>query len=134
MEQIADKVKSLVNGNNNEVYSLSSQMGQLEVVQGAVARLLERIEEITHKGWHKNSGMAYMSILEIQDTVCLINMAFHPLFKEMLEGINTLKIHADELDKTVLKNESEQSNRPTTQEVEICGAHNNEPCEMHFHM
>ncbi len=65
MEQIADKVKSLVNCNSNEVYSLSNQIGRLKVVQNAVARLLERIDEITHKGWHENSGMAYLSILEI---------------------------------------------------------------------
>ncbi len=52
-------------------------------------------------------------------------MAFHPLFKEMLEGINTLKIHTDKLYETVINNELEQSSRPTTQEVEICGVHNN---------
>ncbi len=41
-------------------------MIQLEVVQGAVAKLLERIDDIVHKGWHENSGMAYMSIYKFK--------------------------------------------------------------------
>ncbi len=84
-------------------------MIQLEVVQGAVAKLLERIDDIVHKGWHENSGMAYMSILQIQDTVRLIDMAFHPLFKNITEEVNTLNSHAEELYQTVIKSESEQS-------------------------
>ena len=84
-------------------------MIDLRVVQGAVARLLERIDEITDKGWHEDRGLAYVSILEIQDTVRLIDMAFHPLFKKITEEVNTLNSHAEELYQTVVKNESEQS-------------------------
>ena len=50
-----------------------------------------------------------MSILQIQDTVRLIDMAFHPLFKEMSKDVDTLNNHADELYQTVIKTESEQS-------------------------
>ncbi|MGA3674202.1 hypothetical protein [Lysinibacillus agricola] len=68
-------------------------MIQLEVIQGAVARLLERIDDIVHKGWDKDRGMACLAIDEIRDTVRLIDMGFHPLFKELID--------------TVIKSESE---------------------------
>ncbi|WDU80301.1 hypothetical protein [Lysinibacillus sp. G01H] len=99
--------------NNNNIYSLSAQMTQLEVLQGAIARLMDRIDEIVHNGWNKDRGMAYLAIDEIQDTVRLIDMGFNPLFKEMSEEIKTLNIHADELNKIVLKSESEQSGKET---------------------
>ena len=51
-------LETVVQENSHSVYGLSAQMIQLEVVQGAVAGLLERIEDITDKGWHKDSGMA----------------------------------------------------------------------------
>jgi len=66
---------------------------KLEVIQGAVARLLERIDDIVHKGWDKDRGMACLAIDEIRDTVRLIDMGFHPLFKELID--------------TVIKSESE---------------------------
>jgi len=53
--------------------------------------------------------MACLSILQIQDTLRLIDMAFHPLFKNITEEVNTLNIHAEELYQTVVKSESEQS-------------------------
>ncbi|MGE7954416.1 hypothetical protein [Lysinibacillus xylanilyticus] len=68
-------------------------MIQLEVIQGAVARLLERIDDIVHKGWDKDRGMACLAIDEIRDTVRLIDMGLHPLFKELFD--------------TVIKSESE---------------------------
>lgn len=104
--------KVLIRSNNN-IYSLSAQMTQLEVLQGAIARLMDRIDEIVHNGWNKDRGMAYLAIDEIQDTVRLIDMGFNPLFKEMSEEIKTLNIHADELNKIVLKSESEQPGKET---------------------
>ncbi|MGC7927766.1 hypothetical protein ACP3VS_03865 [Lysinibacillus sp. VIII_CA] len=105
MEQVAAKVKSLVHENSHNAYNLSAQMIQLEVVQGAVARLIERLDDIVHKGWDKDRGMACLVIDEIRDTVRLIDMGFHPLFKEMSNDIKTLNIHADELYKMVIKSE-----------------------------
>lgn len=105
MEQVAEKVKSLVHENSHNAYNLSAQMIQLEVVQGAVARLIERLDDIVHKGWDKNRGMACLAIDEIRDTVRLIDMGFHPLFKEMSNDIKTLNIHAEELYKMVIKSE-----------------------------
>ncbi|WP_313470540.1 hypothetical protein [Lysinibacillus sp.] len=102
---------------SNKIYSLSAQMTQLEVLQGAIARLMDRIDEIVHNGWNKDRGMAYLAIDEIQDTVRLIDMGFNPLFKEMSEEIKTLNIHADELNKIVLKSESEQSGKETNKLV-----------------
>lgn len=105
MEQVAAKVKSLVHENSHNAYNLSAQMIQLEVVQGAVARLIERLDDIVHKGWDKDRGMACLAIDEIRDTVRLIDMGFHPLFKEMSNDIKTLNIHAEELYKMVIKSE-----------------------------
>lgn len=106
-------LETVVQENSHSVYGLSAQMIQLEVVQGAVAQLMAKIDEITNKGWHKDSGMAYMSILQIQDTVRLIDMAFYPLFKNISEEVNTLNSHADELFQAVIKSESEQSGKVT---------------------
>lgn len=105
MEQVAAKVKSLVHENSHNAYNLSAQMIQLEVVQGAVARLIERLDDIVHKGWHEEPIMACLTIGELRDTVRLIDMGFHPLFKEMSNDIKILNIHAEELYKMVIKSE-----------------------------
>jgi len=108
-QHIQPTLRTVAHENSCTAGSISAQMVQLEVVKGAVARLLERIEDITNKGWHEDSGMAYMSILEIQDTVRLIDMAFYPLFKNISEEVISLNSHAEELYQTVIKSESEQS-------------------------
>lgn len=112
-QQIQHTLEKVVLENSNNIYVLSAQLTQLEVIQGALAKLLERIDDIVHNGWNKDRGMAYLAIDEIQDTVRLIDMAFNPLFKEMSEEIKTLNIHADELNKMVLKSESELSGKET---------------------
>ncbi|WP_431029665.1 hypothetical protein [Lysinibacillus sp. LZ02] len=113
-QQIQHTLRTVVQENSHSVYNLSAQIIQLEVIQGAVAKLMERIDEITHKGWDKDWGMSYLAVNEIRDTVRLIDMGFHPLFKEMSEGVNTLNIHANELHETVIKGEAEQSSNVTT--------------------
>lgn len=98
MEQVADKVKSLVQDNSHEVYSLSYGMIQLEVVQGAVTRLLERMEEIVQNGRHEDQGgLAPYYILELKDTVRLIDMGFYPLYTTMQESVNKLEGVSNEL-------------------------------------
>ena len=109
MEQQKQHIlKTIVHDNNINACNLSAQMVQLEVVQGAVARLMDKIDKIIHDGWDRDFRMAYMSINEIQDTLRLIDMGFRPLFKEMSEEVNTLKIHADKLFETVIKSEKEE--------------------------
>ncbi|WP_036217421.1 hypothetical protein [Lysinibacillus sphaericus] len=108
MEQVAARVKSLVHENSNNVYNLSAQMIQLEVVQGAVARWIERLDDIVYKGWHEEPIMACLTIGELRDTVRLIDMGFHPLFKEMSEEVKAINIHAQELYEVVIKNETKQ--------------------------
>lgn len=105
MEQAAAKVKSLVHENSCNAYNLSAQMIQLEVLQGAVARLIERLDDIVHEGWDKDRGMACLAIDEIRDTVRLIDMGFNPLFKDMSEEVKTLNIHANKLYEKVIKSE-----------------------------
>lgn len=107
-QQTHNLLEKAVLESNNNVYSLSAQIVQLRVVQQATSHLMDKIDEITHKGWHENSGMAYASILEIQDTLRLIDMAFNPLFKEMSEEVKTLNIHAQELYETVIECEVQQ--------------------------
>jgi len=111
MEQ--QTLRTVVRENNCTAGSISVQMIDLRVVQQAVANLMNRIDEITDKGWHEDRGMAHLSILEIQDSLRLIDMAFHPLFKEMSEEVNTLNSYAEELYQTVVKSESEQSGKVT---------------------
>lgn len=120
-QQTQNVLETVVLETSNSVYGLSAQMIQLEVVQGAVARLIERIDDITSKKWHEDRGMAYLSILEIQDTVRLIDMGFLPLFKEISEGVKTLNIHADELYETVIKSEeNKKADAPTsTEEIKV---------------
>lgn len=112
-QQIQHTLDKVVIDYSNNIFSLSAQMIQLEVLQGAIARLMDRIDEIVHNGWNKDRGMAYLAIDEIQDTVRLIDMGFNPLFKEMSEEFKTLNIHAAVLNKMVLKSESEQSSKET---------------------
>lgn len=107
-------LRTIAYENSSNAYNLSAQMIQLKTVQNEVARLLNKLDDITHKGWHEDRGMACLSILEIQDTVRLIDMAFFPLFKDMSEEVDILEIHARELFETVIENESEQSSRATT--------------------
>lgn len=113
-QQTQHTLKTVVQENSHNAYELSAQMIQLEVVQGAVAQLMNKIDDIVHNGWDKDGGMAYMAINEIRDTVRLIDMGFYPLFKEMTEEVKTLTIHADELYETVIKSESERSNNGST--------------------
>ena len=108
-QHIQPTLRTVAHENSTNAYNLSAQMIQLAVVQGAVAQLMYKIDEITHKGWHEDRGMACVSILEIQDIVRLIDMAFRPLFKEMLQDVDTLNIHAKDLYQTVIKmNQSNQ--------------------------
>lgn len=113
-QQTQHILKTVVQENSHNAYELSAQMMQLEVIQGAVAKLMDRIDEIVHNGWDKDRGMAYFSINEIRDTVRLIDMGFNPLFKEMSEEVDTLNIHAKELHETLIKSESEQLSETTT--------------------
>ncbi|MFJ7920155.1 hypothetical protein ACIQ6U_10380 [Lysinibacillus fusiformis] len=107
-QQTQHLLEKVVLENSNDAFGLSVQMTDLRVVQQAVANLTNRIDEITHKGWHEERGLACTSILEIQDTVRLIDMAFFPLFKRMSEEVDTLNIHAQELYERMIKSESVQ--------------------------
>ena len=117
-QQIQHTLKTVVQENSHTTYGISAQMVQLEVIQGAVAKLLEHIEDIVHNGWDRDLGMACLSIDEIKDTVRLIDMGFYPLFKKMSEEVKTLNIHADELFEIVIRSESEQSSKATTHETD----------------
>ena len=96
-------LEKIVHENNRTVCSLSSQIIQLEVVQGAVERLMERIDEITHGDLNEGEIIKRIAINEIKDTVRLIDMAFRPLFKEMSEGFDELNDYSQELHNTVIK-------------------------------
>ena len=100
-----EQIKTLVTECDNNTYELSAQMIELEVVQNAVANLLERVDDIVHKGWDKDRGMAYLSINEIRNTVRLINLGFGPLFEQMNNTVNQLRNHSLALFDVVHKNE-----------------------------
>lgn len=108
-QQTQHILETVAHGNSGNVYNLSAQMIQLEVVKNAISKLMERIDEIVFKGWDKDPGMSYLSINEIRDTVRLIDMGFYPLFKEMAKEIEAINIHSEELFNTVVNGDSEQS-------------------------
>lgn len=100
------QLEKLVHNNNSDVYDLQAQMIQLEVVQNAVAQLLERIDEITYKGWDKDRGMAYLSISEIERTVRLIDLGFYPLYTKMKERVNSLEESSNKILEIVVNEDS----------------------------
>lgn len=97
VEKGKNTVRELVSETSNQSFALSSEMINLEVIQDAVAKLMERIDEIKHKKWDEEPTMARLSIDEISSTVRLIDMAFQPLFLSLNKNINELEIHASEL-------------------------------------
>ena len=88
MQQLSEQIKTQVSSCESKAFDLKAHMIKLETVQAAVAQLLERIEDIQHKGWDKELGMAHFAIGEIEQTVRLIDMAFYPLFKVLYTKIN----------------------------------------------
>ena len=101
MKQPTERIQALVRVCECEAYCLSAQMVELEVVRGAVAKLRERIEEIHHKGWNEERGLARLSLKEIQDSVRLIDMAFYPLFEEVSDSVDKLHNNSSELHELV---------------------------------
>lgn len=103
MQQHSQQLETLVQDNSHEVYGLSAQMIQLKVIQGAVAHLLEHIEDIVQKGRHEDrGGLAALVILEIMDTVRLIDVGFYPLYTTMQETVNTLEGVSNEIFNVVI--------------------------------
>lgn len=101
--QHSHELELLIHSNSHEIYNLSAQMIQLKVIQGAVAHLLERIEDIVQNGRHEDrGGLAALVILELMDTVRLIDMGFYPLYTTMQETVNTLEGVSSELFNTVV--------------------------------
>lgn len=103
MQQQRQQIERLVQDIDSSSFELNVQMIKLDTVQDAVARLMEHINEIQHKGWDKDRGMAYLAIGEIEQTVRLIDMAFLPFKKEMNETVKNLKMHSNELYDIVIK-------------------------------
>ena len=97
MEKTSCAVKHLVFETNHQAYELSADMIKLEVVQNAIGKLMERIDEITYNKWNEDPSMARLSIDEIKDTVRLIEMAFYPLYLSLNAGVNKLDSHTSEL-------------------------------------
>lgn len=102
-----DKIESLVQDTTNDICDLSSQIKQLRAVQHAVARLMEDIDEITHKKWHEDSGMAYLSILELEKKVRLIDLGFYPLFTKIQETSERAQKNSHELHDILFKQKGE---------------------------
>lgn len=103
MQQITQQLKSLASDNVNDAGLLNLYMKELSTVQNAVAQLMERINEIQHKGWDKDKGMAYLAIAEIEQTVRLIDMAFLPLTNRIGETIVELNTSSEKIFDAVVK-------------------------------
>lgn len=95
-------LESVVRANEAASSDLEVQMIKMEAIQGGVSRLMDRIDEITYKGWDKEQAMAYLSIEEIKDTVRLLDMAFQPLFKSVSESVNEIRTSSLELHEKVV--------------------------------
>lgn len=117
MQESKQVIRGLVQDIEHNSYELNAQMVQLDTVQSAVAQLMQRIEEIQHKGWDKERGMACYAFGEIEQTVRLIDMAFLPLKKEMRETVRELNKTSSKAFDLVVR-ENEKADAPTsTQEI-----------------
>jgi len=56
-QQTQHTLRTIAHENNSNVSNLFAQLIQLKTVQNEVARLLNKLDDITHKGWHKDHGM-----------------------------------------------------------------------------
>lgn len=101
-----EDLKMVVQENDADVYCLTAEMIKLEVVQYAVAQLMESIDEIKHNKWNEDPGMARLSIDEVERKVRLIDMAFYPLFKTIKETVDKVGIHSKELFDMVARSEN----------------------------
>ncbi|HEY4622304.1 MAG TPA: hypothetical protein VIH12_00520 [Solibacillus sp.] len=106
-----EKIKDIMRENLDFASNLSVRMVELEVVQSTVANLLERIDEVVHKGWDKDAALATAAIAEIRNTVRLVDMGFRPLFDEMTETVNTFKSQGEKMLNDVTEVEPDESNR-----------------------
>lgn len=112
--EINETVRELVFESNHQIFGISSDMIKLEVIQNSIAQLMDRIDEITHKGWDRELGMANLSIKEIEKTVRLIDMAFYPLFSSLSENVKKLEKQSSELfDALVKQNDQISENLQT---------------------
>lgn len=117
MQQPTEQIIGLVQEIEHNSFELNVQMKRLDTVQNAIAKLMERIDEIQHKGWDQDRGMAFLSIGEIEQTVRLIDMAFFPLRKEMSETISELDKNSSKTFDLVVR-ENKKADAPTsTQEI-----------------
>lgn len=107
-------VRHLVFEINHQTYEFSGDMIGLEVIQKAVAQLIERIDEITYKKWDEDPEMARLSISEIKDSVRLIDMAFHPLYSSINEGVQKLESYSDELFSIIVKQGEELADKKSS--------------------
>ena len=103
-----EKIKVLTTACESNTYDLSVQMSELKVIQGAVSRLSERIDNIVNNNRCEYSGMTYLSINEIYDTVRLIDMGFRPLFKEINDTVEQLHSDSSKLFEAVHVKEENQ--------------------------
>lgn len=117
-KNVEKHLQKLVQDNNHSAYELSAQMVQLQVIQGAVARLLDRVDDIVHNGWSKDRGLAYMAIDEIRDSVRLIDMGFCPLTKSIGESIEGVNKTSDKLFELIVSKGSSDESSNTTIQVE----------------
>lgn len=96
----------VVHENNRTVRILSAQIHQLEVVKGSLGRLVERIDEIINRDWHEGGSISHISMNEIRDTACLIDIAFRPLCDEISEEFDNLEKYSGELYDAVIGSKS----------------------------
>lgn len=96
-------LKNYVQNNSHYACELDVDMIKLEVIQGEIARLLEKMDEIELKGWYKEPGASELVFHEILDKVRLIDMAFYPLFEKMQQDTKELNDTASILHDMVVK-------------------------------
>ena len=107
MQPLTDQIQVLVQDNNSDVVDLTVQMLQLGAVQTAIANLMERIDETTCKGLHKDGTLAYLFIMEIEKTLRLIDYGFEHLYSEMREKVDGISASSDQLFDTLVKSQDE---------------------------
>ncbi|MFJ7371574.1 hypothetical protein ACIQVU_19410 [Lysinibacillus sp. NPDC098008] len=77
--------------------SIVVELEHLNAIRIGVERLMERIEEVIYKKWHENMGVAQLTIIEMEQSVRLLDLAFNPLFEKMRERAITLDENIEQL-------------------------------------
>jgi len=83
----------------DNAWEIVVEMECLGAIRTAVNRLMGSIDETTLNNWHEDKAMARLTIIDMEQRVRLIELAFNPLFDKMRESAIALEGNIEQLRK-----------------------------------